>query len=112
MESSEAFDEWQALASELDEIREQMKSQSSKSETKNSLFDERLLAAKIAELESLRSRGRVHDLIFSLRSDLYRDFGNVTNRCAHGLGMFQPKPLLLGGLPPLLMSTLCSFASP
>jgi hypothetical protein len=78
MEITTSFEEWQALASDLDAIREHTKQSGPAKE----LYDETLLAAKVAELDSLRSRGRVQDLMFVLRSDLYRDFGNITNRCA------------------------------
>jgi Domain of unknown function (DUF3336) len=80
MECAASFQEWQALASDLDAIRDQSRSGGVRN-AKNELYDSALLAAKVAELESLRQRGNVEDLMFSIRSDLYRDFGNITNRC-------------------------------
>ena len=77
MQNAQSFEEWQALAGDLDEIRQQMRPRRADA----SMYDEALLAAKVAELDALRARGRLEDLMFSLRSDLYRNFGNVTNRC-------------------------------
>jgi hypothetical protein len=82
MEAATSFTEWQSLASELDAIRDHSKQGGRTRDGKNDLYDEKLLAAKVAELEGLRAVGNIEDLMFSIRSDLYRDFGNITNRCA------------------------------
>lgn len=82
METAASFTEWQSLASELDAIRDHSKQGGRTRDGKNDLYDEKLLAAKVAELEGLRAVGNVEELMFSIRSDLYRDFGNITNRCA------------------------------
>ena len=76
MEATRSFDEWQQLASEYDDIHRREKQGPSAQE----LYDVKLLEAKTTELERLRGEGRVEDLMFVLRSDLYRDFGNMTNR--------------------------------
>jgi Domain of unknown function (DUF3336) len=50
-------------------------------EPSESQYEGKLLSAKTAELKALRAGGRVQDLIFALRADLYRNFGNITNKC-------------------------------
>ena len=82
MEDATSFMEWQSLASELDAIRDHSKQGGRTRDGKNDLYDEQLLAAKVAELEKLRAVGNIEDLMFAIRSDLYRDFGNISNRCA------------------------------
>ena len=77
MESAQSFEEWQALASEYDLIQSKERRQPKARD----LYDVNLLEAKTRELERLRLAGRTQELMFELRADLHRDFGNITNRC-------------------------------
>ena len=77
MDSATSFDEWQAYACDLDAIKDE---QTRSHIQMGAFFDENLLAAKVKELCSLKAAGRVEQLQFSLRADLYRDFGNLTNK--------------------------------
>lgn len=77
MEIATSYDEWQAYASDLDAIRDERQGRHKKTEKH---FDEKLLSAKVKELSELKASGRVEKLQFALRADLYRDFGNVTNK--------------------------------
>lgn len=77
MNAARSFDEWEAYASDLDAIRDERKRPHERTEKH---FDEKLLSAKVKELSDLKSSGRVEELQFALRADLYRDFGNVTNK--------------------------------
>lgn len=78
MDTATSYDEWQAYASDLDAIRDERQGRHKKAEKH---FDENLLSAKVKELSELKASGRVETLQFALRADLYRDFGNVTNKC-------------------------------
>jgi hypothetical protein len=87
MEEASSFEEWQVLASDLDAIREELKRGHAQTE---SLYDEKLLSAKVQELTQLRNKGRIEWVMFSLRADLFRNFGNITNRCVvRYLSMFS-----------------------
>lgn len=77
MDKAGSFEEWQAYASDLDAIKDEQKRSNKRM---GSFFDENLLAAKVKELSALKASGRVEELQFSLRADLYRDFGNLTNK--------------------------------
>lgn len=84
MDNATSYKEWVSLASELDSIHKQQRAGSQQQDGRQGLYDEKLLNSKVAELQSCRLRGNVESLMFSIRSDLFRDFGNITNRCGHG----------------------------
>lgn len=81
MDAAASYEEWVELASELDSVHGQRRDGQPQQDGRHGLFDEKLLNSKVAELESCRMRGNVESLMFSIRSDLFRDFGNITNRC-------------------------------
>lgn len=82
MKAAASFAEWEAHASDLDALRDERKRPHEQTEKH---FDERLLSAKVKELVELKASGRVEELQFALRADLYRDFGNITNKSVTAL---------------------------
>lgn len=80
MEEATSFAQWQSLADDLDAIRDEQSRNSSRRQPE--VYDESLLREKVNELQALRETGQVEKLVFSLRADLFRDFGNCTSRCA------------------------------
>jgi hypothetical protein len=77
MEEATSYEEWLALADDLDAIRDEQRRHATRPQE---LYDENLLAAKVNELQRLRDSRQLDQLVFSLRADLFRDFGNITNR--------------------------------
>jgi hypothetical protein len=78
MEEAKSFAQWQALADDLDAIRDEETRKSNRRQATS--YDESLLRAKVSELQELRESGQIDKLVFSLRADLFRDFGNSTSR--------------------------------
>lgn len=78
MEEATTFAQWQALADDLDAIRDEQRRNSTRKQPE--VYDESLLRAKVNELNELRETGQIDKLVFSLRADLFRDFGNCTSR--------------------------------
>ena len=79
LEDATSFVQWHSLADDLDAIRDEQ-SRNGSSARQPQLYDESLLRAKVNELQELRETGQVDKLVFALRADLYRDFGNSTNK--------------------------------
>jgi Domain of unknown function (DUF3336) len=84
MEEAKSFAQWQSLADDLDAIRDEETRKCNRRQPAS--YDESLLRAKVSELQELRETGQIEKLVFSLRADLFRDFGNSTSR-------FSSKPL-------------------
>ena len=82
LEVAKSFAQWQSLADDLDAIRDEQ-SRNSSSARQPQLYDESLLRAKVTELQELRATGQVEKLVSALRADLFRDFGNSTNKVCH-----------------------------
>lgn len=52
------------------------------------MYDVNLLKDKVKLLRETRKRKDVNDMIFVLRTDLYRDLGNMSNRYDTHIGRF------------------------
>lgn len=71
--------EWERLARELDAMPGSNR-MPDKEVTK--LYDLSLLKETMVENRKVREAGDVAKMMFMLRGDLYRSFGNITNKCA------------------------------
>ena len=81
MQTASDYRAWKIAVEELAEIQE--KSQQSlalefKRQTR--LYDRKLLEQRLHHLQNVRKTGSIQQLVYTLRQDLLRNLGNMTNR--------------------------------
>ena len=82
MIDAKTYTEWMAYGGDLDELQAKEKELLGKPcRSLSSLYAVELLQDAKSQFEKLRESGDVVGLMFALRSELYRDFGNMTNTC-------------------------------
>ena len=92
MVSSKSYFEWSLAAAKLDALEGTDQEARWRQETE--FYDRRLLEDKVAHLRKIKnSGGGVLDQMFSIRADLLRNLGNITNSELHEHFPVVPRPI-------------------
>ena len=92
MASSKSYFEWSIAATKLDALNGTNQEARWRKETM--LYDRRLLEDKLAHLRAVRSSGSsILEQMFSIRADLLRNLGNITNSALHDHFPVVPEPI-------------------
>ena len=82
---------WHEIASELDRLEG---NQAWKQDDTSEDFDHLLIKERLAQMRSLRQRGDVRQLVFSLHEGLHGNLGNISNPALYGVSRVGTKHII------------------